>query len=95
MNIEEATGIDDLVDFTNRQILSSVKYRCVRDDANPDLLVYKIKIGRMIFTIKILPEDPHFPLDDSTKRKLAKVSMEFLIARLRRRIGLYPNTLSN
>ena len=49
----------------------------------------------MVFTVRILPEDLHFPLDDFTKRKLAKGSMEFLIARLRRRTGLYSNDLSN
>ena len=95
MNIEEATEIDDLIKFTDREILKSAKYRCVRDEANPDCLVYKIKIGKMIFTIKISPEDSHLALDDSTKRNLAEGSMEFLIARLRQGTGLYPNEISN
>ena len=43
----------------------------------------------MVFTIKILPEDSHFPLNDSTKRKLARGSMKFLIARLRQRTEFY------
>lgn len=95
MNIEEVAKIDDLINFTDREILRSAKYRCVRDSANLDYLIYKIKIGKMIFTVKISPEDLHFPLDDFTKRKLAKGSMEFLIARLRRGTGLSPNELSN
>ena len=93
MNIEEATEIDDLIEFTDREILKSAKYRCVRDGANPDCLIYKIKIGKMIFTIKISPEDSRFPVDASVKRRLAKGSMEFLITRLRQRTGLYPNNL--
>jgi hypothetical protein len=95
MNIEEAKEIDDLISFTDQEILRSAKYRCVKDGANPDYLIYKIKIGKMIFTMKISPEDSQLPSDDSTKRKLAEGSMQFLIARLRRRTGLYPNELSN
>lgn len=95
MNIEEAAEIDDLMDFTDQEILRSAKYRCARGGANLDYLIYKIEIGKMVFTIKISPEDPHSPLDDSIKRKLAKGLMEFLIARLRRRTGLYSNDFSN
>lgn len=95
MNIEEVAKIDDLIDFTDQEILRSAKYRCISDGSNLDSLIYKIKIGKMIFTIKISPEDSHSPLDDFTKRKIAKGSMEFLIARLRQRTGLHSNEIPN
>lgn len=85
MRISEINQIEQLKHFTDAEILDEVKFGFYESESKTNCLIFKIKIGKMIFTVDVTPVDGLLTANVLERRKMGNELAKQILRILRNR----------
>lgn len=83
MRISEIDQIEQLKHFTDAEIFNEAKFGFYERESKTNCLVYKIKIGKMIFTVDVTPVDDLLTVDVVARQKIGNELVKKVLRILR------------